>query len=251
MTASLGLFCRKPKFYIFTLVLTSCLSFMDITTVAADHAVLNSPPVERAQDKNAVVIERDEDWKVTSYRISTGDCTIEWTARDVEIGVVKHESDDCRTPLALQMPLLAQIVETFLNHDPHAGSLRTLFWGRIEPDYSPGLHELSFRLALAAYQSPGWDKNRGRARNGDINGFVKDLANRAMIYPELKALFAHFHKTVYFSCAEKVLVTEAAKLPFYDQLKPFGVTAKDRLPFDCMAWFAVADAPDQEKTSTP
>ena len=130
----------------------------------------------------------------------------------------------------------------FFSRDPHAGSLRTLFWGRLEPDNATGPHELSFRMALAAYQSPGWDKNRGRARNGDNNGFVKDLANRAMIYPELKALFTRFHRSVYFSCAEKVLVVRASKLPFYDQLKRHGVKATDKLPFDCMAWFAVSES---------
>ena len=81
---------------------------------------------------------------------------------------------------------------------------------------------------------------KGRPKNGDINGFVKDLANRQMIYPELKELFEGFHKSITFSCAEKVLVLEAGKLPFFDQLKPHGIKASDRLPFDCMAWFSVS-----------
>jgi hypothetical protein len=62
-----------------------------------------------------------------------------------------------------------------------------------------------------------------------------------MIYPELKELFERFQRTIRFSCAEKVLVTEAAKLPFYDQLKQRGVKASDKLPFDCMAWFSVSE----------
>lgn len=99
---------------------------------------------------------------------------------------------------------------------------------------------MSLRLARAAHNSPGWDAKKGRSKNGDINGFVKDLANRQMIYPELKELFDAFHKSISFSCAEKVLVLEAGKLPFFDQLKPLGIKASDRLPFDCMAWFSVS-----------
>lgn len=61
-----------------------------------------------------------------------------------------------------------------------------------------------------------------------------------MIYPELKELFEGFHKNITFSSAEKVLVLEAGKLPFFDQLKPHGIRASDRLPFDCMTWFSVS-----------
>jgi hypothetical protein len=61
-----------------------------------------------------------------------------------------------------------------------------------------------------------------------------------MIYPELKELFAHFHKNITFSCAGKVLVQKAEKLPFFDRLKQQGVKAADKLPFDCMTWFSIA-----------
>lgn len=40
---------------------------------------------------------------------------------------------------------------------------------------------------------------------------------------------------------EKVLVSSAGDLPFFEQLVPYGVKAVDRLPFDGMAWFAVTD----------
>jgi hypothetical protein len=61
-----------------------------------------------------------------------------------------------------------------------------------------------------------------------------------MIYPELKELFARFHKSITFSCAEKVLVQKAGELPFYEQLQQQGVKAADKLPFDCMTWFSIA-----------
>lgn len=78
------------------------------------------------------------------------------------------------------------------------------------------------------------------SKAGDINGFVRDLANREMIYPELKDLFERFNRTIRFSCAEKVLVGKAGKPPFYDALKVHGVGAEDKLPFDCMTWFSIS-----------
>jgi hypothetical protein len=38
---------------------------------------------------------------------------------------------------------------------------------------------------------------------------------------------------------------EAGKLPFFDALTMHGVQAKDRLPFDCQAWFSVS-SPQQQ-----
>jgi len=223
------------------LMLTGWLVLIGLICTPTGHAGTNSTFPDGTENKSPVSIDQNMEWNATIYRISDGDCTIEWIARNSEIGVVKHWSA-CARPLAVQQTLWIQVAAAFFSRDPHAGSLRTLFWGRLEPDNATGLHELSFRLSLAAYQSTGWDKKRGRAKNGDINGFVKDLANRAMIYPELKVLFARFHRSVYFSCAEKVLVVRASKLPFYNQLKRHGVKATDKLPFDCMAWFAVSES---------
>ena len=100
---------------------------------------------------------------------------------------------------------------------------------------------MGFRLALAAFGSAGWDRVRGRPRDGDINGFVRQLANEAMIYPELKALFAAFGRDITLGSAEKVLVMRADGLPFYGRLQPHGVRGTDKLPFDCLTWFAVVE----------
>lgn len=232
---------KKPAPRVFLLLLVVCFVLLGLRMVSAGHVMMATPPQGNEENKFEVVIEQSTDWNATIYRISKEGCTIEWIARNSEIGVVKYASD-CVTPLALQMPLLGEIAGTFFSRDSNARSLRTLFWGRLDPDMATGPRELSFRLALAAHKSPDWDKKRGKPKNGDINSFVKDLANRAMIYPELKALLANFHKTVTFSCAEKVLVTEAGKLHFFDQLKQHGVRESEKLPFDCMAWFSVSDA---------
>ena len=80
----------------------------------------------------------------------------------------------------------------------------------------------------------------GKPKKGDINRFVKDLANREMIYPELKELFDGFNRSIRLSTVEKVRVQEAGQLPFFDQLQQQGIQAGDRLPFDCLVWFSVS-----------
>ena len=203
---------------------------------------MQAQPAE--QNAAAVVIEHSAQWNATIYKISSGDCTIEWIARNSEIGVIKYWSQ-CALSLAEQLPLLEKICGEFFSKDKNAQAFRTLYWGRLEPDTPNGSRELSLRLALAAHKSPGWDAKKGKPKNGDINGFVKDLANREMIYPELKKLFERFHKNIKFSCAEKVLIMKADKLPFYEQLKQQGVKAGDKLPFDCMTWFSVSAVSQQ------
>jgi len=131
-------------------------------------------------------------------------------------------------------------LHAFFGHDKNAQAFRTLFWGGLEAERKPASQELPLRLALAAYQSPGWDVKKGKPKNGDINGFIKNLADREPIYPELKELFRRFDRHITLASVEKVRVLEVEKLPFYGQLKQKGVTAADRLPFDCMAWFSIS-----------
>jgi hypothetical protein len=206
---------------------------------AADPNALSLRPAETAPP---VTIEESAQWNATIYSISGEGCTIQWIARHSEIGVVKHWSR-CEAPLSGQIPLLEKLCAEFLDKDKNAQALRTLFWGRLEPETRDGSRELSFRLALAAWRSPGWDRKRGKPKSGDVNGFVRDIANSNMIYPELQELFGRWQRSISFSAAEKVLVAEAGKLPFYEELRQRGVKAADRLPFDCMAWFRVGGVP--------
>ena len=222
------------------LVLAACFVLLVCSTAAGDTTGQNTQPQSSAEDAAKVIVEFSALDNATIYSISSKDCTIQWIARNSEIGVIKHWSQ-CAASLAQQLPLLTKICAEFFSSDKNAQAFRTLFWGTLEPDQKSASREMSLRLALAAYTSPGWDVKRGKPKNGDINGFVKDLANREMIYPELKELFERFHRIITFSCAEKVRVAEAGKLPFFDQLKQQGVKATDRLPFDCMAWFSVSE----------
>jgi hypothetical protein len=203
-----------------------------------------------AEPLSPVTVEESSQWNGTVYRISSGDCTIEWMARRAEAGVIKHSSR-CAVPLSQQIPLLTQMVAEVFRRDRNTESFRMLFWGRLSPDGTgSGPREMSLRLALAAYASPAWNPKIGRPENGDFNGFVKDVANTAMIYPELRELFGRFRRTIAVPYVEKVLVSEAAKLPFYDQLRPHGIQATDKLPFDCVTWFSVSEV-SQEKGGPP
>lgn len=221
------------------LVLTARLALIVFFASLVLAAGLNILSPCSAETASPVTIEQNTQWNATIYNISGADCTIQWIARNSEIGVIKHWSR-CSASLSEQLPLWEKICAEFFNKDKNAQAFRTLFWGRLEPETQNGSREMSLRLALAAYQSPGWDVKRGKPKSGDLNGFIRNIANKNMIYPELRELFGRFQRIIAFSSAEKVLITEAANLPFYEQLKQRGVKAADRLPFDCVAWFTVS-----------
>jgi hypothetical protein len=229
---------KKRLDSLFSLALGAWFILFVCPSVLGDDASLNTLPQLSEQNSSTVMVEHPDN--ETIYSITSGDCTIEWIARNSEIGVIKHRAR-CTAPLSQQRQLLTQICTEFFSKDINAQSFRSLFLGSLRSDEGrPGSQEMSLRLALAAHKSPGWDVKRGRPKNGDMNRFVKDLANREMIYPELKELFESINKSIKFSCAEKVLVSEAEKLPFFDQLKQHGIKARDRLPYDCMTWFSVS-----------
>jgi len=209
------------------------------STVPADTAATGTASRCTAETESAVTIEDSPTWNATIYQIMSGSCTIRWIVRNAETGIIKHWSQ-CSASLSEQLPLWEKVCAAFFSSDKNAQALHTLFWGRLEPERQNASREMSLRLALAAYKSPLWDVKRGKPKSGDSNGFVRDIANRGMIYPELRDLFGRFQRSITFSCAEKFLITEASRLPFYEQLKEQGVKASGRLPFDCMAWFSVS-----------
>ncbi|MCE5263890.1 MAG: hypothetical protein LLG97_10190 [Deltaproteobacteria bacterium] len=214
-----------------------------VCSAAAGHAAEpDALSLRSAEMASSVTVEESAQWNATIYSISGEGCTIQWIARHSEIGVIKHWSR-CTASLSGQLPLLEKLCTEFFSRDKNAALFRTLFWGRLDPENRNGSHELSLRLALAAYRSPGWDRKRGKPKSGDVNGFIRDIANSNMIYPELQELFGRWQRGISFSAAEKVLIAEAGKLPFYELLKERGVKAADRLPFDCAAWFRVGSVP--------
>lgn len=222
-------------------MLLACLlaSISPPATVQAEGETPSSTSLP--EESSVVTVEANAFYNATSYTISDGDCTISWIAYGSELnkGVVK-QSASCSAPLADQLPLLRKISEKFYTTDRFASAFHTLFWGGLVAERKPDSYEMPARLALAAHRSADWDTEKGRPKNGDLNGFIKNLAIRESIYQELKVLFEHFHRNIELSSVEKVRVIKAEKLPFYDKLMELGIKPSEKLPFDCMAWFSVS-----------
>jgi hypothetical protein len=189
--------------------------------------------------EDGITIDHRQTFSETVYSLGDASCQLSLTVYDSELnlGVVTLRST-CISSWQRQLSLLEKGVSKVLEDEKQARSFRALSWGRLAPDQRVP-HELSYRLAQAAFASPLWDKKRGRPKTGHENKCVVELANKAEIYRELKPIFAALNRSIRFSSAEKVLVMEAEKLPFFDALKSQGVQARDRLPFDCQAWFSV------------
>jgi hypothetical protein len=179
----------------------------------------------------AVTIERDARPGETHYRIASGACHIRWELRAVEPQVLLQRAH-CTLPLTRQAPLLEALWQAL----PPAPA-RQLFWGRLCPDAGCGERELSQRLALAAYRAPEWDARRGRPVQGHENAVVRQLANAAPIYPELREGFARQGWVIELSGVEKVLVAPAAVLPYWPALQAASVPADAKLHYDALAWF--------------
>lgn len=230
--------CKQGRFYLSIMAVCICLCCVlnGFGNTVGPSTSINSP----TEDAINMDVQFNTDDNETRYSISRGDCSITWITRHVEPGVIKH-SASCNAPLVTQIPLLIKLCEQLYGGGENARKFDKLFWGGIEAEKKTASDEMSFRLALAAFKSPGWDAKRGKPKKGDLYRFVKDLANKEMIYPELKTLFEHFQRNIALANIEKVRIGEAEELPFYDRLKKKGVKPADKLPFDFMAWFFISD----------
>ena len=187
-----------------------------------------------------VEIIRNPEYKDVRYCVSQDDCRLCWETYETQInaGVVKSRTD-CRLSLEAQSSGLKALLEEIVAADSGRPAVHTLFWGRLVPDVPQDDMQMAKRLALAAFRSSGWDRKKGQPRSGGDNPFVRDLANGAVIYEELRALFASTGRRIHVSGVEKVLVMPAGQLPFYDELAAQGVGRGDRLPFDALVWFTI------------
>jgi len=157
-----------------------------------------------------VSVSQKPGYAETVYSLGEEACQVNLTVylSDVNRGIIQARSK-CYGSFQRQIALFQKVIGKVLKDHELAGSFHTLFWGRLAPDLPQGTSEMSFRLALAAYQSPLWDKKRGRSKKKHENDVVVALANRGDIYLELKEVFANFNRSVRFARAEKVLITEA------------------------------------------
>ena len=189
--------------------------------------------------QDEVVVKHDPENRETDYTIVSGDCRITWTVYKTEAnrGVFRHRSD-CGLTLAEQAPLVGKVLRKVMATGVEAAGFRTLSWGRLCPD---GARDTTMpaRLALAAKRSAEWDAAKGAPRSGDVNGWVRKLANEALIYAELLPVFSQSGLEIKLTSVEKVLVLPAGRLPFFEKLREGGVRAPDRVPFDCQTWFSV------------
>jgi hypothetical protein len=164
-----------------------------------------------------IIVLHKEDVKETVY--SSEDNSISLTTYETEIN--KHI---LRLRSKSELPLKEQvgIISRILNKVPKKRKFRTFFIGRLIHVFGAD-RTLSERLSLAASQSPLWDKEKGRPRSGHENKFVKEIANQAMIYPELQEMFAQHGYEIQVASVEKVLIDPQTKLPY-----------------DCMTWFSLS-----------
>ena len=164
---------------LFSLVLSACFVLL-VCSTSYGEKVLDQTSRLGLQDRTraTVIIEQQLRWNATIYSISSKDCTDQWIARNSEIGVIKYWSQ-CTLSLARAAPAAGKICTRNFSAKRrtrrHFGPCSGAGFSQITKTVPA---ELSLRLALAAHKSPGWDVKRGKPKNGDINGFVKDLANR-------------------------------------------------------------------------
>jgi hypothetical protein len=134
---------------------------------------------------------------------------------------------------------LSRILERVFK-DNDKSSFSTFFIGRLINAFGENNMEMPERLALAAFKSPLWNKAKGKPVSGHENAFVKEIANKALIYVELKEMFEKFGLAIKVSGVEKVLVGTPDKMPFGNSLKRQGVKNTDKLPYDAMIWFSIS-----------
>ena len=165
-----------------------------------------------------IIVQHNEDTKQTVY--SPDNNSLSLTTYDTEINehVLRLRSSS-ELPLKEQVGIISKILKKV----PKERQFRTFFIGRLLNAFGAD-RTLSERLSLAASQSPLWDREKGRPRSGHENQCVKEIANQAMIYPELKEMFAKHGYKIQVSSVEKVLIDSQTKLPY-----------------DCQTWFSLSN----------
>jgi len=162
-----------------------------------------------------VIVKPHAEYKETTYSVIDEDGKeISLTTYQTELNkhVLRLRSNSA-LPLRNQVFMLGKILDRVFE-DNNKSEFKTLFAGRLVNAFGED-KTLSERLKAAA-------KNSSTA--GHWNDRFRDIANNAMIYPELREMFKKKGLEIKFSSAEKVLIDPS-----------------DNLPYDCLTWFSISD----------
>jgi hypothetical protein len=163
-----------------------------------------------------IIIQYDRDAKETIYTVE--DKSLSLTTSDIEGNQhILHWRSNSKFSLKEQVAILSQILKKL----PKERKFRTFFVGRLVEAFGAD-ETMSERLSLAASKSPLWEQAKMDRRIGSENKFVKEIANQAMIYTELKEMFARHGYEIQIANVEKVLIDPQTKLPY-----------------DCLTWFSL------------
>ena len=164
-----------------------------------------------------IIVLHERDSKETIYALE--DKSLSLTTDDSEGDEhILHLRSNSKLPLKEQVAIISRILKKL----PKERKFRTFFVGRLIEAFGAD-KSMSERLSLAASKSPLWDQAKDDPRIGYENKFVKEIANQAMIYPELKEMFAQHGYEIQISTVEKVLIDPHSKLPY-----------------DCITWFSLS-----------
>ena len=165
-----------------------------------------------------IIVLHEGNVKETIYTLE--DNSISLTTCETELNKnILHLRSQSELPLKEQVAIISRILKKL----PKERRFHTFFIGRLLNAFGAD-RTLSERLSLAASQSALWDKEKGRPRSGHANQCVKEIANQAMIYPELREMFAKHGYEIEVSSVEKVLIDPQTKLPY-----------------DCLTWFSLSN----------
>jgi hypothetical protein len=206
-----------------------------MATVTLPFSVSVRGQADPSQPDHPVIMEPRPDRQETVYRLTDTSCEISWTVYHSQVnqGIVQHQAK-CALPLKEQASLLTRILERVRMAEPASWTLQTVYLGRLSS--FPGLSE---RLAIQAKQSPKWDPRTGQPVSGQASPLVVQLANQARLFDEWQGVFQRFDLRIEVASVEQVSVMKAGALPYFKQLQVQGMTAADRVPYDCQLWLAV------------
>ncbi|MFA6548536.1 MAG: hypothetical protein WCT39_01210 [Candidatus Margulisiibacteriota bacterium] len=190
--------------------------------------------------EQTIQVKENLDYKETVYSVGLKD--------DGKISLTVYHSDlnkkvlrlrsDSTLPLNDQIKIVSTILDRVLkDHSPTAFDGFSL--GRLVDAFGKSNTQMSERLAIAAFISPKWDKVKGEPVIGYANNLVTELANTALIYPELDTMFKAHGLNIKVVSVEKVLSGKPDMTPFGESLLKQGVKPNEKLPFDCQTWFSI------------